>query len=112
MTHQSQSSELIQAVKLLAENGFQGMANAIEILLNEAMKLEQTEYLGAQPYERSSQRRSHANGSLSSLLKVKTNSVLFERNKRMRVKCRAVSTPRADHDCGSLVDCMLEAGSR
>jgi len=62
MTHQSQSSELIQAVKLLAENGFQGMANAIEILLNEAMKLERTEYLGAQPYERSSQRRSHANG--------------------------------------------------
>ena len=34
MTHQSQSSELIEAVKLLAENGFQGMANAIEILLN------------------------------------------------------------------------------
>jgi len=62
MTHQSQSSELIQAVKLLAENGFQGMANAIEILLNEAMKLERTEYLGARPYERSSQRRSHANG--------------------------------------------------
>ena len=62
MTHQSQSSELIQAVKLLAENGFQGMANAIEILLNEAMKLERTEYLRAQPYERSSQRRSHANG--------------------------------------------------
>ena len=111
MTHQSQSSELIEAVKLLAENGFEGMANAIEILLNEAMKLERTEYLGAQPYERSSQRRSHANGSLSSL-KVKTNSVLFERNKRMRVKCRAVSTPRADHDCGSLFDCMLEAGSR
>ena len=62
MTHQSQSSELIQAVKLLAENGFQGMANAIEILLNEAMKLERTEYFGSQPYERSSQRRSHANG--------------------------------------------------
>ena len=62
MTHQSQSSELIEAVKLLAENGFQGMANAIEILLNEAMKLKRTEYLAARPYERSSQRRSRANG--------------------------------------------------
>ena len=62
MTHQSQSNELIEAVKLLAENGFEGMANAIEILFNEAMRLERTEYLGAQPYERSSERRSHANG--------------------------------------------------
>lgn len=62
MTHQSQSNELIEAVKLLAENGFEGMANAIEILFNEAMKLERTEYLGARPYERSNQRRSHANG--------------------------------------------------
>ena len=57
MTHQSQSTELTAAVKLLSENGFEGMANAIEILLNEAMKLERTEYLGARPYERSGERR-------------------------------------------------------
>lgn len=62
MTHQDQSSELQQAVQLLAEHGFEGMANAMQILLNEAMKLERTEYLGAQPYQRTEERRSYANG--------------------------------------------------
>lgn len=38
------------------------MANAIEILLNEAMKLERTEYLRAKPYQRVQERRSYANG--------------------------------------------------
>lgn len=62
MTHQAQSNELDQAVQLLAENGFEGMANAIQILLNEAMKLERSEYIGAEPYQRTEQRRTHANG--------------------------------------------------
>ena len=62
MTHQMQSIELNAAVQLLAENGFEGMANAVQILLNEAMKLERTEYIGAEPYQRTDQRRSYANG--------------------------------------------------
>jgi transposase-like protein len=62
MTHQMQSNELNAAVQLLAENGFEGMANAVQILLNESMKLERTEYIGAQPYQRTDQRRSYANG--------------------------------------------------
>lgn len=62
MTHQKQSSELQQAVQLLSEHGFEGMANAMQILINEAMKLERTEYLRAQPYQRTEDRRSYANG--------------------------------------------------
>ena len=62
MTHQNQSSELQHAVQLLSEHGFESMANAMQILLNEAMKLERTEYLGAHPYQRTEERRSHANG--------------------------------------------------
>ncbi len=34
----------------------------MQILFNEAMQLERTEYIGAQPYERTEQRRSYANG--------------------------------------------------
>jgi hypothetical protein len=34
----------------LANEGFEGMANALQILLNEAMKLERSEYLNAKPY--------------------------------------------------------------
>jgi transposase-like protein len=47
---------------MLAENGFDGLAQAIEILMNEAMKLQRTEALGAGPYERSADRRGYANG--------------------------------------------------
>ncbi len=62
MTHQLQSNELDQVLQLLCDNGFDGMAQAIEILLNEAMKLERAEVLGAGPYERSPERRGYANG--------------------------------------------------
>ena len=62
MTHQQQSNAIDQVLQLLCENGFDGMAPAIEILLNEAMKLERADALGAGPYERSSQRRGYANG--------------------------------------------------
>lgn len=62
MTHQIQSTDLNEAVQLLADNGFEGMAGAVQILLNEAMKLERNEYIGAEPYQRTDQRRSYANG--------------------------------------------------
>jgi putative transposase len=62
MTHQMQSNDLNDAVQLLADNGFEGMANAMQILFNEAMKIERSEYLNAAPYQRTNDRRSYANG--------------------------------------------------
>jgi len=62
MTHQNQSSEVSAVVQLLANEGFEGMAHAMQILLNEAMKLERAEYLNAKPYQRTEDRRSYANG--------------------------------------------------
>lgn len=47
---------------LLAEHGFEGFAGAVQILMNEAMKLEREAALGAQPYERTPARRGYANG--------------------------------------------------
>ena len=41
MTRQMQSTELDSIVQLLAEHGFDGMSHAIEILFNEAMKLQE-----------------------------------------------------------------------
>ena len=49
-------------VQVLDENGFGGMAHAIQILVNEAMKIERSEVLGAEPYQRTEQRRGYANG--------------------------------------------------
>jgi putative transposase len=62
MTHQNESTPLDQMIQVLDEYGFDGMARAIGILVNEAMKIERSEVLGAQPYERTNERRGYANG--------------------------------------------------
>jgi len=53
---------LEQVLELLSEHGFDGMAQAMQRLLNEAMKVERSVVLGAQPYERSDDRLRYANG--------------------------------------------------
>lgn len=47
---------------LMCDHGFDGMARAMQLLLNEAMKLERAAALGAQPFERTPLRRGQANG--------------------------------------------------
>jgi transposase-like protein len=47
---------------LLCEHGFSGIAQAMQVLLNEAMKLERSAVLGARPHERTPLRRGQANG--------------------------------------------------
>ena len=47
---------------LLCDHGFGGMAQAMQVLLNEAMKLERSAVLGARPHERTPFRRGQANG--------------------------------------------------
>ncbi|MCA9015680.1 MAG: IS256 family transposase [Planctomycetaceae bacterium] len=62
MAHQQQSNNILDAVQLLTDHGFDEMSQALQILFNEAMKLERSEYLGAEPYQRSVTRCSYANG--------------------------------------------------
>lgn len=57
-----QHNALEDVLKMLADQGFDGLADAIGILLNESMRLERQDYLQAAPYERSEQRRGYANG--------------------------------------------------
>jgi putative transposase len=62
MTHRIHPSNLAEVFQSLAEHGFDGMAQAMQVLLNECMKIERQQALGAAPYERSEQRRGQANG--------------------------------------------------
>ncbi len=62
MTHQMQTTALDRITELLAEHGFDGMAQAVTVLLNEVMKLERTHALGAAPYQRTERRTGYANG--------------------------------------------------
>src|SRR3954467_5820184 len=61
MTHQMQTTALDEIGELLAEQGFDGLADALRVLLNEVMKLERATALGAGPYQRSDDRKGYAN---------------------------------------------------
>jgi putative transposase len=62
MTRPDQSKALDEVVQLLVEHGFDGMAQAIQTLFNEAMKFQRVTVLGAEPYQRCETRRGYANG--------------------------------------------------
>ena len=62
MTHRSDSRTLSGVLEALIANGFEGMAEAMSILFNEAMQLKRSAFLEAGPYERSEDRRGWANG--------------------------------------------------
>lgn len=62
MTHHTQDNALDQIGELLANHGFDGMTQVLTLLLNEVMKLQRAQALGAGPYERSEGRQGHANG--------------------------------------------------
>ena len=55
-------SKLSEAVELIANKGFAGMGEAIQLLMNEAMLIERNRYLQVMPYERSPERQDYANG--------------------------------------------------
>lgn len=62
MAQHRENRSIDDAVELLKENGFDGLAEAVSVLLNAAMLSERSEYLGAAPYERSASRVGYANG--------------------------------------------------
>ena len=62
MTRPDDCSVIQEVVKLLADDGFDGLGEAIRRIINEAMRLERQNYLGVGPYERSEERRGYANG--------------------------------------------------
>lgn len=62
MSDRKESNAINEAMELLIEYGFDGMDQAMSILINEAMKVERAQALGASPYERSEKRRGYANG--------------------------------------------------
>lgn len=62
MAQQTENRTIGDAVELLKENGFSGLAEAVTVLMNSAMVSERSEYLRAVPYERSVERIGYANG--------------------------------------------------
>jgi len=65
MAQRIENRTIDDAVELLKDNGFDGLADAVTVLMNSAMTAERSEYLGAAPYERCAARVGYANGFCS-----------------------------------------------
>jgi len=75
MTCHTENNQFELAMELLIENGFDGIAGAMTILLNAAMKIERSRFLRAEPYERNEQRQGYANGYKPKTVKTRVGKV-------------------------------------
>lgn len=75
MTHQAHPSVTREVVQVLAEHGFDGMAQAMELLINECMKIERQQALGVGPYQRGESRHGQANGFKPRRLKTRVGQL-------------------------------------
>lgn len=62
LTPVTESKVVREIYQVLTENGLEGLNQAFQTLLNEAMVLERSQHLQAAPYERNLVRKGHANG--------------------------------------------------
>ena len=62
MNDRTVDTAVSEVMELIIEDGFNGMDRAFSILFNEAMKVERSRALRADPYERTGQRLGYANG--------------------------------------------------
>ena len=62
MTYQPNCTLPEELLEQIAAEGLDALPELIRILINEAMRLERQQYLGAGPYERSPERTGHTNG--------------------------------------------------
>ena len=62
MTQERQNNLLASLMQIVNENGLEAVAETFRILLNEAMKVERDQTIGAGLYERTDNRQGYANG--------------------------------------------------
>jgi putative transposase len=62
----------------LTEQGLEGLPDLIRVVVNEAMRIERENHLGAKPYERTEGRQGHANGYKPKTVKTRVGEVTFD----------------------------------
>lgn len=78
MTHPNTNFNAFEeAIQLLTEQGPEALAEAFRILLNHAMQAERSQALSAQPYQRTPERKGHANGFKPKSLNTRLGTIEF-----------------------------------
>ena len=73
--HEEQPTAIESVLEVLSEHGLGAMAEAMQTLLNEAMKLERSEFLRAAPGERTDERTAYANGFKAKALRTRVGEL-------------------------------------
>lgn len=78
MPHRTESDLLNTVLQLISEQGTAGLAEGIRLLVNEAMRVERSHVLQAQPYQRTETRTGHANGFKEKTLTTRLGPITFD----------------------------------
>jgi putative transposase len=78
MSHRTESELLNTVLQLISEQGTAGLAEGIRLLVNEAMRVERSQVLQAQPYQRTEARTGHANGFKEKTLTTRLGPITFD----------------------------------
>jgi len=71
MTCNNRDNIMSEILELVVEDGFDGVGEAVKLLVNLEMEVERDNYVGVAHYERSSHRRSYRNGHKSKRVKTR-----------------------------------------
>ena len=82
MTRQLDRTELDRIVELVLQHGTDVLGEAFAMILNHAMNVERSQVLGAEPYERTEERRGYANGHKPKILKTAAGALTVAVPKR------------------------------
>lgn len=78
MTYQDNCTLPTELLEQIAEQGLDAIPTLMRTLINAAMQMERQAYLGAAPYERSLERRDHANGFKPKTIATRMGQVTFD----------------------------------
>jgi len=78
MTYQDDFTLPTELLEQIASAGFDFLPELIRILVNAAMQIERQKYLGAGPYERTTERRGYANGYKPKTVKTRLGEITFD----------------------------------
>jgi putative transposase len=78
MTQVKENNLLASLMQMVNENGIEAVTETFRILLNEAMKIEREQALGARLYERSEDRRGYANGYKAKTIDTRMGKLMVE----------------------------------
>lgn len=78
MTYQGNFTLPPDLLEQIALQGLEFIPELIRIVVNEAMEVQRQQYLGAAPYQRTAERRGHANGFKPKTVKTRLGEITFD----------------------------------